>query len=73
MKVAAVEPQEPLTGETLLPDTGGSEAVAKKVVTASRKQWGREWQEDEKPEDNNSKKNTLKGNTEPSKNEKLPS
>ena len=47
MKVAAVEPQEPLTGETLLPDTGGSEAVAKKVVTASRKQWGREWEEDE--------------------------
>lgn len=47
MKVAAVEPQEPLTGETLLPDASGSEATAKKVVTASRKQWGREWQEDE--------------------------
>ncbi len=47
MKVAAVEPQEPLTGETLLPDTNGNEAVAKKVIAASHKQWGREWQENE--------------------------
>ncbi len=51
MKVAAVEPQEPLTGETLLPDISGSEAMAKKVIATSRTKWGREWQEDELEEE----------------------
>jgi hypothetical protein len=45
MKVAAVEPQEPLTGETLLPSTKGSEARANEVIAASRKVYGREWKE----------------------------
>lgn len=47
MKVAAVEPQEPLTGETLLPDTNGSEMVASRVIAESRKHWATEWQDDE--------------------------
>lgn len=51
MKVAAVEPQEPLTGETLLPDASGSEPRAEAVISSSRKLWGREWEDDdEEPE-----------------------
>jgi len=51
MKVAAVEPQEPLTGETLLPDTNGNELMAKKVIALSRELWGREYVEEEEPKE----------------------
>jgi hypothetical protein len=51
MKVAAVEPQEPLTGETLLPNVKPSESTAKEVTELSRELWGREWVEDEEEPD----------------------
>lgn len=46
MKAAAVEPQEPLTGETLLPDSPPNETTAKQAIAQSREWWGREWTEE---------------------------
>jgi hypothetical protein len=40
MKIAAVEPQEPLSGETIvLPKDEASEGMCEKVVAASRARW----------------------------------
>ena len=67
MKVAAVDPQEPLTGETLLPNVKPNERTAKEVIELSRELWGREWKEDE--ETDNQK--TGKGSQSSVKNEEL--
>jgi hypothetical protein len=48
MKIAAVEPQEPLSGETVvLAKDEASEAMAEKVIDGSRERWAIEYMDDE--------------------------
>jgi len=47
MKIAAIEPQEPLSGETVvLPKNEASEERAEEVARESREQWAVEYEED---------------------------
>lgn len=45
IKIAAVQPQEPISGETLLLDGKGSEEVMRQVIVSSRELYGKEYVE----------------------------
>ncbi len=45
IKIAALQPQEPMSGETLLLEDKGSQKVAEAVISNSRKQYATKYEE----------------------------
>ena len=45
MKNSAINPEEPLSGETILLDSNGSSSIAKRVIESSRKLYAYDYSE----------------------------
>lgn len=50
VRISAVNPQEPMSGETLLLENDGDEVVAKKVMASSRNRYATKFVNEEEPE-----------------------